>query len=235
MAPNYTDASTVISLLPIPLIERKPGLQPGEYCIPAATNGKPGILNVVRAQFPVYIDENRPALIVPEPSDNVAESICRDYKVASDFYQPGLSEPGLFWVKEAWKLNDVISGRNEMITVMLKEAAEKQHNWFKLQVEKADDLWGQYRMRRMISDIQRLAAVALGVERDWNLDTFIEKALSVCKFCRSAVAKEAIICPQCHGVLDVDAYKRDFISINQMLQTADPLKQVDPNLSKMGL
>jgi len=75
---DFTDVSTVISLMPVPLIEHKPGLVPAEYILKAVRNPMKEIevLNVFRARFPVYVDEHRPAIVVPEPSDRVAAAIC---------------------------------------------------------------------------------------------------------------------------------------------------------------
>ena len=212
---RYEDISTVITMLPVPLTETKPGLHPGSFLIPAVRNPMKdvAVVHIARAKFPVYIDENRPALIVPEPSDIVAESICRDYRVAVMDYEPGRAEPGLFWVKEKWSIEEVLSGSSEVLTRELKKYRELQIEWFKRMVSRADDEWARIRQRRAISDLQRHAAVALGLtDKEWNINTIVEKALDVCKFCRTPVAREAMVCGNCGGVLDLERYRKEFVS-----------------------
>src|SRR5215471_9233096 len=99
--PNKADVSTVVSLLPVPFDESKPGLFPAQYIIPPVENPFEDfeVLHVYRARFPVYLDENRPALIVPAPSDTVADSLVRDYKGSIAENTPGIAEPGLFWAR----------------------------------------------------------------------------------------------------------------------------------------
>jgi len=223
---EYVDISTVVSLLPIPLCEHKPGLQPSEYIIKAVKNPMRDceVLWVSRARFPVYIDEHRPALVVPEPSDRVAAAICRDYKTTVSGFESEVAEPGLFWLKDQYKIGEILNGIDAKVTRALERARALQNEWFKRLVVQADDNWGKYRMRRMVSDIERLAAVALGMEKEWNIDTMVERALTVCKFCRSQVNNDAIVCPQCHGILNIERATKEFKTIDQLLQTVAPAK-----------
>lgn len=219
---DYTDVSTVISLLPIPLVEVKPGLIPAQYIIKAVQNPMKDIevLNIFRARFPVYVDEHRPAIVVPEPSDRVAASICRDYKITVSHYEVDKAEPGLFWVSGQYSIRELMNNIDPKISKAIEMARTYQTEWFKRLVISADDAWGKYKMRRMISDIERLAAVALGLEKEWNIDTMVERALTVCKFCRSQVNQEAIVCPQCHGILDIERAKREFKTFSNLNQQA---------------
>src|SRR5262245_66505990 len=74
---RFEDISTVCSILPVGIRETKPGLNIAEYAMPAVKDPKTelAVLIIARTSFPVYVDENRPALIIPEPSDRVAEAI----------------------------------------------------------------------------------------------------------------------------------------------------------------
>lgn len=200
---DLSDCSTIISILPVLIDDSKPGLIPSQYIIPPVTNPKEDfeILNVFRARFPVYLDENRPALVVPAPSDTVAESIVRDFKVAQPYVEAGVAEPALFWVP-GFKSKETIA------TDLRKElqlARQLQNNWFGRLIEIADDDWNRYRMRRMISTMQRLALQILGEEREWGTvgASKMEVNQVACKFCRGPVHPEAIVCTHCTGVLDV--------------------------------
>jgi hypothetical protein len=217
---DFTDVSTVISLLPVPLIEQKPGLVPAEYILRAVRNPmkEVEVLNVYRARFPVYVDEHRPAIVVPEPSDRVAAAICRDYKVTVSHYSPDEAEPGLFWVSGKFSKMELEGGLEPKISQAIEVARRLQVAWFKRLVNEADDNWNKYKMRRMISDIERLAAVCLGLEKEWNIDTMVERSLAVCKFCRSQVSNEAIVCPQCHGILNIERAKKEFRTYDSLHQ-----------------
>lgn len=201
--PDRADVSTVISVLPVPIDDSKPGLIPTQYALAPVKDPMKDFsyLHVFRARFPVYLDENRPALVVPAPSDTVAESICRDYKVSMSYVEAGVAEPGIFWVRGLYKEKDIQSELAEE----LHEARKKQLVWFERLVEIADDDWNRYHIRRMITTIQKLAASTLKLDREWSLDKDIRNALAVtnCKFCRAEIHPDAVVCRYCSGVLDV--------------------------------
>lgn len=209
------DISTVVSILPIPVDEKKPGLVPGSFIIRPVKDPKRDveILHVGRSMFPVYIDENRPALIVPEPSNNVCASIVRDFKTPLPGYEAGKAEPGIFWVPGVYEKKDIERELKDELLI----ARNLQHAWFLNLVAIADDDWAKVRMRRIISGLQRVACRCLGLEREWNLDREVELAANVdmiqCKFCRSSVHSDAIICPQCTGILDMDRARKEYRTV----------------------
>ena len=153
-------------------------------------------LVVMRARFPVYIDENRPALVVPEPSDRVCASICRDFAIGIMGYEPGRAEPGLTWVQGEYGPSVV----EKMMAPQMATLRERQNEWFKNLVVIADDDWSKLHMRRAISGLQRVACRCLGLEREWNIDIEIEKQVDIdmtpCKFCRAPVHHEEFISAQ---------------------------------------
>lgn len=208
--PQIQDACTVISIMPIPINEKKPGLIPGEFSIKAVKNIKTEIevLIVSRSKFPVYIDENRPALVIPEPSDRVAASIVRDFKVSLSHYEPNVAEPGLFFVQGGWSIK---SAYNQFIDE-IELARKLQTVWFERIVDAADDDWMKYHMRKMISHVQRVACTELGLKKEWNQAREVEEYLKMkqCKFCRADVHPEAIVCQHCQGVLDLARYDREY-------------------------
>jgi len=211
--PKFEDISTVFSILPIIIRESKYGLNLAEYFIPAVKDPTTELnsLLVMRTSFTVYIDETRPALIIPEPSDRVAEAICRDYRVSMAHTQKDVSEPGLFWLRDARNTKDVLSGKDAEGHEMLELYKQLQMTWFERIVEEADEYWARIRSRRVISDLQRAACNILGLKREWNLKMEIYESLSKCKFCFEQVHPNAIICGHCNGVLDMDRYKKEFV------------------------
>jgi hypothetical protein len=97
------------------------------------------------------------------------------------------------------------------LKAQLATARELQIEWFKRLIADADDYWNRYRARRAISDLQRIAARLLNLDREWNLDMEVSDALSRCKFCREQVHPEAIICGHCQGILNMEKYKAGFV------------------------
>lgn len=212
LEPSVEDVATVVSILPIPLNEKKPGLIPGEYILNAVKNPhrETSILVVHRAKFPVYIDENRPSLIVPEPADRVCAAIVRDFKTSVSHYEPNVAEPGLFWTRGQVKSNQV----EDQLVDELALARKLQDEWFKRLVAAADDDWERYHQRAMLSGIQKIACAVLKLERPWNLEAEATYNLQLvkCKFCQADVSPEAIVCMHCQGILNMDRYKAEFVS-----------------------
>ena len=207
---NTEDICTVISVLPLRLNESKP-LVPSTYVIEAVKDVNKDVSTLVirRGQFTVYIDESRPALTIPETSDIIAGSICRDFKVASSHFEPSIAEPGLFFVRGGYDNIEVLASKE--IRPDLMHARELQQNWFKRLVAAGDDDWSRYHMRRMISDLQRVACKCLGLSRPWDIDIeVLTSARTNCKYCRAEIHPEAIICMHCRGILDMERYKSDF-------------------------
>jgi len=223
--PSYVDVSTVVTMLPYPLLEIKPGLIPERWKIPAAPDGGYLLFPVQRCFHPVYIDENRPRLIVPDPSDVVANSIVEDHKCAMLGYVHLEAEPGLAWVNGEYR--DDESGHRafeSMHNDLLKELREMQSKWFRNLVAIADDDWARYRQHKFVTSLQRTAAMSLSlVNREWLLDHRIEEALSKCKFCFTQVHPQACICYSCHGILDMERYKIEFLGAGNV-ETVRPAK-----------
>lgn len=205
MSPSFSpsDVATVISILPFAIREKKPGLIPSEFYIPSAIDEFQTLV-VKRCTFAVYLDEHRPPLVVPDPSDQVAQSIVYDFKVATIGFIPDEVEPGLFWVPGAFTSREEIA---RLFKVELEDARRKQMNWFKKLVAVADDDWGKYQQHKFISSIQRFAAKTLKLERAWNLDVLTEQASIRCPYCATQVAVGQIVCGSCRGILDKTKFK----------------------------
>lgn len=208
------DVSTVISMLPYPIIETKPGLVPGTFHIPYTAPGDFNLLIVERCTHSVYLDENRPRLIVPDPSDVVARSIVYDHKIAMICYEHEVAEPGIEYVTGEY-VNDASGKASVKLAnpALFKRMETLQLAWFERLLKMADDDWSQYRRHKLITDLQRTAATVLGqTNREWMLKDRIEEALSKCKFCFTQVHPMACICQSCHGILDMDRYKKEYLN-----------------------
>lgn len=210
------DVATVISILPYPIDERKPGLVPGLFNMPPAEKGDMQLLIVERCMHAVYLDETRPRLIVPDPSDMVAESIVLDHKRSIMGYVPNVAEPGIEWVAGEFQNN--VDGKRQLVgqhAALVKDMINKQNKWFETLVQFADDDWSKYKQHKFITKLQRDAAMTLGLDREWLLQKEVEASLSKCRFCFSMVHPDAIVCATCHGVLNQKVYAEQFIRAGQ--------------------
>jgi hypothetical protein len=220
------DICTVVSLLPYPLCEEKPGLVPGTFKIPYTEPGDFTLLTVERCTHAVYLDSNRPRLIVPDPSDLVARSIAYDHKTAMICYEAGVAEPGIDWVWGEYTDKRVFKNEHQE---KLAGLFSLQNAWFMRLLEMADDDWAKYRQHKFITNLQRTAARVLGqVEREWMLQQRVEEALSKCKFCFTQVHPQACICSSCHGILDMERYKTEFLGAG----TIEKVREANTSIAK---
>lgn len=198
------DKSTIISLIPFPINEIKPGLYPGHFQIPAAKEDDFEILTVEKSVHYVYLDMDRGSLSVPTTSSDVAKSICEDYKSAKLGYILGHSEPGIFHIEGEYKDKKAILA---IAKDKIEHARALQRNWYVKLVEIADDEWAKYRSNKSISDTQRFAAKSLGLDREWNVEAKAE-ANRFCPACRAVIVDGASICGNCRTIIDPEAYAK---------------------------
>ena len=152
------DLSSVVSIVPFPIREKKPSLLPAEYYIPAAKPGDFEVLHVERAHVILQIIEER-TIRLPVLSEDIANSIVKDYCNGFLARIAGEAEPGLFVVSN-WPTKQEVAA---LYQAELKAANDKQNYWFKRLVELADDNWGKYHSHKMISEHSTL--------RGWCLES----------------------------------------------------------------
>jgi hypothetical protein len=185
-------------------MERKPGLYPGNFDIAACAEGDVQVVEVEKCFHKVYLDESRPQISVPVSSMEVAQSVVNDYVQAQLAVIAGEAQPGLFAV--AGKYDKLTAAHT--LKAQIAVAHEQQKEWFMRLVKIADDDWQRYGQHKFISDTQRYAGKALGLERPWLLARQVEQALSVCPACHAQVHPQAIVCSHCRFVIDKAEYKK---------------------------
>lgn len=195
---------TVVSLVPFPIQEYKPGLIPGLYSIRASDGDIPVCLVVGDAKHNVYIDETRGSLGVRDASDEIARSIVEDFLAS----QLGISDgvhPGIFWVVGSVTPEQVKSHFG--LELMSNKLAQKR--WFIEICKIADNDWNRYHQHNVISDFQRRAAELLGYTKEsheWMAPSLV-MASQRCPACNSVVSAGITICPQCRCILDKAKYE----------------------------
>ncbi|KKN65761.1 hypothetical protein LCGC14_0478060 [marine sediment metagenome] len=188
-------------MIPFPVKGDKPGLQPPEYIVPAARDGKHEILVVKDGVRGIYLDHDRGSESVRVDADIIARSIVEDYVKSQPASDP-TAGPGLFWVKEALTKAEVAARYPRKIAAALK----LQHNWWTNLVRLADDLWTSNHKMAQIGDLDREACRQLALKRDWLDDA--PDSIMKCPVCTTLVSIESIICFACHVVLKGDQLEK---------------------------
>lgn len=195
--------ATIVSLVPFPINEFKPQMDPEYIRIPAAEPNSFVVFHVTDSSFPYYVGEGK-SINIPEPAHRFAQAIVDDYRSA----QIGLSEgaaPGIFFLEGRYT-KEMIK-KDEALLSFVLVAKQQQIKWFENLVRLADDDWAKTRQHSLISDLQRHAARALNISRDWLFAPSLDGANIRCKACTSIVPTGAIVCPNCRCVLDEEKAK----------------------------
>lgn len=194
---------TIVSLVPVPIREEKPGLYPSRFEIPPCEGPIPQLLHLPEAYYFVYLDEKRPSLRISVPPSQLAASFVTDYCEA----QLGITDeagPGIFALEGKLSLTEVFMKKEQ-----LKEARERQTRWFTNICRIADDDWNKFHQHNVISNFQRVAANYLGwdsSQHEWM--TPPKTQTSACPACTTKVPSGAIVCASCRCILDAEAYKK---------------------------
>jgi len=195
--------ATLISVVPFPIQEFKPGIYPGFFEIGACNNDIPQLLTIGDSIYHVEIDENR-TISVKCPSEDIAKSIIEDHVTSNLAYSVEEdAAPGFFWKPGEHDLGSIISkfGKD------LEYHRGRQLRWFKKLVEMADDDWEKTRQHKFISDIQRYAAKSLKLIRPWIISTITDQGLIKCPACVGSISSQAIVCQFCKCIINMDKYK----------------------------
>lgn len=202
--PEY--ACTVVNLLPYSLAEPKPMMLPSMYFIPAAKGEVPGLGYVKEGIHFIpnpLIDEGKPGSVIRQVTSpaEMARSICEDYCIAHIALGED-AKPGLFWVEG--KL--LYPGIQKHYPKELAKARQQQRNWFANLINMADTDWQKNRNMLAVSDLQRMAASKMGVDREWV--KWIEPDSHMkCKFCQSTISVDSVICAICRQVVNQVKFK----------------------------
>lgn len=204
---SYKYACTVVNLLPFELREDKPHMLPSCFVVPAAEGESFGILHVEEGIHYVpnpLIDEGKPGASIKQTTlpNEMARSVVEDFA----FAQVCLGEsakPGLFWVNNRLTAGQIRAEYSDL----LKEYQQYQINWFRSLCAMADADWNKNHNMLAVSDLQRIAARALGVKEPWVEMQVTETAN--CPMCQILINPNAIVCSACKFILKPDLYKKE--------------------------
>ena len=188
--------STIVSFAKRAVHEELPGMNRDIYDIPPSENGIPRILHVGDSYYyKPDIDGNQDRVLVQ--SQQIVESVVHMHITSQLLYRAD-QHPAVFSIPNREVDSDgVLSEFRDQV----KAALARQKNWFISLVQMADDDWGRLRKHQMITDLQRTAAIELGLKREWLMEIQDESEKGNCPFCGSVLFDAtAPICPVCHKV-----------------------------------
>lgn len=196
---NPIDKSTIVSIYPKAIVERKPTIQPGLFEIPAGSMDNPGILVVGTSSWWSYSGDYRPTIEVPNSSVQIADSIIGDFCRGMLECNMEDARPGLFFVPGEYTPVEIKI--SEKLKDVFKDVNAKQRNWFMRLVKIADSLWARSNGNPLaIPDESRMAAEQLNLkDKPWMMD-YQTVQLVPCFACGSLKNATFPVCATCKAV-----------------------------------
>lgn len=201
---NPMDRSTVVSIYPKVIDEKKPTIQPGRFILNKGSLEHPAILVVGSSSWWKEIDDEQPLLEIPNNSVQVADSIVKDY--CNGILGCNMKDcmPGIFWVPGEYTVEEIKTKQ----FVLLNRAAENQRRFWETLVKLADGLWARTNGSPLcISDDMRMAARELNLNnKDWMQDFHMLEQIR-CAACGALRNPEFPVCQTCKAIVDPDKAK----------------------------
>lgn len=194
MPKNPIDKTTIVSIYPKAITERKYTIEPGIFEIPAGRFDDPSTLVVGSSSWWSYSGDTRPTIEVPISSIAIANSIIMDLQ--SDFSSVDAG-PGLFFIPGEVNILEV----KTRYKAALEEANTKQRAWFMMLVKIADSLWARANGNPLcISDEMRLAARELNLNEKVWLRDYHTIELKPCMACGHLKNPLYPVCSNCKAI-----------------------------------
>lgn len=202
---NPMDKSTIVSILPKSISERKVTIQPGIFELAPGTYEKPSILVVGSSSWWREIDENQPLLEIPVSSIQVADSVVKDYCNGLLGCNMGDQMPGLFYIPGEYTVSLLVKEHK----LLLDQALTRQKKWYLELVRIADILWSRTNGNPLsISDDARLACRELNIENKPWLGDLRTAELVRCTACGSLRNANYPICQTCKTIVDKPLWEK---------------------------
>lgn len=192
---------TIVNLVPKEINEHKPHLLPSTYNIPAAPKDGFSVSYIGQSihYIPDPFDEKRSYRQTTTPME-MARSLVDDWKYANIALGEN-AEPGLFWI-EGRHTHKEVSLKFEGL---LNRAKQLQLNWYKNLIAMADGDWKKNHNMLAVSDLQKMAAQALGYEAEWLIDTILPD-LIICPYCKAKIDPDSVKCYNCKEIVNQKKY-----------------------------
>ena len=196
---NPMDKSTIVSILPKPISERKATIQPGLFELAPGSFEKPTVLVVGSSSWWREIDENQPLLEIPVSSIQIADSVVRDYCNGLLACNMADQMPGLFYIPGEYTVEKLKKEHPHLLI----QAQDRQRKWFKELVRIADIMWSRTNGNPLsISDDARLACKELNLQNKPWLGDIQTMELVRCVACGALRNPAFPICGACKAIVD---------------------------------
>ena len=198
-AVNPMDKSTVVSILPKHIIEKKLTIQPGLFELMPGSFEKPFCLNIGPSSWWREIDENQSLLEIPVSSIQVADSIVKDYMNGLLACNMGDQAPGLFYIPGTFNSEEIKKSHMGL----LMKAQHNQKKWFMELIKLADILWSRSNGNPLsISDDARLACKEMNIQNKPWMGDIQAAELVRCIACGNLRNPAFPICGTCKAIVD---------------------------------
>jgi hypothetical protein len=196
---NPLDKSTIVSIFPEEITERKPTIEPGIFHIGAGSLAKPAVLTIGPSSWWRDIDEDQPLLEIPCSSIQIADAFVKDYSNGLVACDMDGCMPGLFFVPGEHSVDAIKKTFGERLIA----ASRKQRNWYEKLVMIADALWARSQGNPLaIPDQARLAARELQMKNKSWMGDYAHLELRNCPACGHMVNPAFPVCSNCKTVVD---------------------------------
>lgn len=196
---NPLDKSTIISILPKPIYERKITIQPGIFELKPGSIDKPSLLVVGPSSWWREVDQDQPLLEIPVSSIQIADAVVRDYCNGLLACNMDDMMPGIFYLPGEYTVDKL---KKEAMPILLRAIAN-QKRWFLELVRVADVLWSRSNGNPLsISDDARMACRELNITNKPWLGDIQTAELVRCVACGSLRNAQFPICQTCKAVAD---------------------------------
>lgn len=211
--PNPLDKSTIVSIFPREIDERKPTIQPGKFVIARGSVEKPSLLVIGTSSWWRDFDPDQPLVEIPQSSMSVADSIVNDYCNGLLGFVKGESQPGLFWVPGEFTSIETLKKTTFKIIgltgqELFDRAVKWQKNYWERLIKIADVGWVKTNgSPYSISQEMRFAAEYLNLkDKPWMKDMQLMQQEN-CPMCGTPRNPNYPMCSNCKAVLDPDKAK----------------------------
>jgi len=199
------DKSTVVSIIPKRILERKATITPGFFELLPGTYENPAILVVGSSSWWREVDADQPLLEIPVSSIQVADSIVRDYCNGLLACNMADQMPGLFYIPGDYTVERL---KKEHAPLLL-DAQIKQKKWFMELIKIADILWSRSNGNPLaISDDARLACKIMNITQKPWLGDMQAAELIRCVACGNLRNPAYPICQTCKAIADPELAKK---------------------------
>lgn len=212
---NPMDKSTIVSIFPKRIVEKKVTIFPSFYILEPGTFEKPFCLTIGPASWYSTVLDGMPTLEVPQSSLQVADSVVSDYvnslmEFSTDAYPGIFYLPGSHTSEYISKPGATIKIDENVISIkhVLESALQRQRNWYHKLIRQADIIWSRTNGNpTAINEDMRLAASELNMQGKPWMENTVAASMTNCPACGFLRNGNFPVCQNCRTIIDHSKFK----------------------------